>query len=550
MSGWDSSSRPTWDPQGEAGEHTQSFGVPDLPEDGGFPSSSTPGTPPAIFLQDYDQNDIAQDDFGQGDFGRSHPGRGDFGQDEFGRGSTRQNGFSQDEFGRDASRQNGFGQQDRGLGDFGGSDFGGSDFGAGDFGRGDFGHGRDEDLGQRSHGQRGPAQRDYDRQDYPQQDNQRQGAARDQWSRDFPSADRQDPAGAQDADFGARMDPALRDFFAPQPPRQDQPQQGFVPQRPGPRGYQGQGQGQGQSQGQQGPAPVRGPGHRPGGAGPQVPQPSGPGCGQANGYGQPPGGLGQAPPDRWDTPPQQRPGSRTARRQESLNEHHGRSKAGMAIVLVVVIGVAIGVVAYLLMRGKPAVPASQGGPAYGATPGTHAAKSPGAVTTGRGTRGAATAGYTLKKPATAGGYTRLASVPASVATAAGATSAAIRDAAVNDGGKVTSQVKAAYQLSGGQVLSFTGFDGRFNPAKVLASLATLGTDSHTEAAGPHGGKLACAVAPATPSAPGGTVCMWVTTTTIGITEFFGSNGPEVVSRQSKAAADALKLRNSVEVPRP
>ena len=65
MSGWDASSRPAWDPQGGEGESTQSFGVPESwypaqepPEDGSFPGSASPGTPPDIFLQDYDSNDF------------------------------------------------------------------------------------------------------------------------------------------------------------------------------------------------------------------------------------------------------------------------------------------------------------------------------------------------------------------------------------------------------------------------------------------------------------------------------------------------------------
>jgi hypothetical protein len=125
------------------------------------------------------------------------------------------------------------------------------------------------------------------------------------------------------------------------------------------------------------------------------------------------------------------------------------------------------------------------------------------------------------------------------------TATAIHDAAVKDGGKVTSDVTAAYQLSSGQVLAFTGYAGTFNPAKVIASLATLGTGEHTQKAGPHGGSLACFTAPGTNP---GTVCVWVTTTTMGITEFFASSDlPEVVLHQSKAAADTVNLRAGVEV---
>jgi hypothetical protein len=105
-------------------------------------------------------------------------------------------------------------------------------------------------------------------------------------------------------------------------------------------------------------------------------------------------------------------------------------------------------------------------------------------------------------------------------------------------------VTAAYQLSGGQVMTFVGYQGSFDPAKVMANLATLGTHGEPYDAGPHGGKLACATAPGTPS---GTVCVWVTATTLGITEFFSSVGPEVVTIQSKAATDTVRLREGVEV---
>jgi hypothetical protein len=104
-------------------------------------------------------------------------------------------------------------------------------------------------------------------------------------------------------------------------------------------------------------------------------------------------------------------------------------------------------------------------------------------------------------------------------------------------------VTAAYQLSGGQVMTFVGYQGSFDPAQVVANLATLGANGQPYDPGPHGGKLACATAPGTPS---GTVCVWVTPTTLGVTEFFSSFGPEVVTVQSKAAADTVRLREGVE----
>ena len=55
--------------------------------------------------------------------------------------------------------------------------------------------------------------------------------------------------------------------------------------------------------------------------------------------------------------------------------------------------------------------------------------------------------------------------------------------------------------------------------------------------------MACAVAPG--SQPG-TVCVWVTSTTLGITEFFSSSGPEAVANQAKTASDTRNFRAGVE----
>jgi hypothetical protein len=207
---------------------------------------------------------------------------------------------------------------------------------------------------------------------------------------------------------------------------------------------------------------------------------------------------------------------------------------------VVVLGIAIG--AFMLLRHHGSAAASGGStaaPTYSRQPSKPASATP------AGGTGTIKSGYKLTTPAKAGGYIKFRAVPTAVHTAAGATAKAIHDAALADGAKVTKEVAAAYQLSGGQVLAFTGYTGTFNPAKVMASLATLGTNAHTHAAGPHGGMLACATAP---GSPGGTVCVWVTPTTMGITEFFAANAqPEVVLVQTKAAADTVKLRGGVEV---
>ena len=136
----------------------------------------------------------------------------------------------------------------------------------------------------------------------------------------------------------------------------------------------------------------------------------------------------------------------------------------------------------------------------------------------------------------------MASTPAYVQGPASTTVQAIRSAAISDGSKITSKVSGAYQLRGGQVMAFTGYEGTFNPTKIIASLSSLGSNGTTYSPGKDGGKLACAVAPNQP----GTVCVWVTTTSLGITGFFSSTGPEAVLDQAKTASDTRNFKAGIE----
>lgn len=502
MSGWDASSRPTWDQQSGTGENTQSFGMPDYPEEsGGFPSSASPGTPPAIFLQDYDQNDVVQDDFGGNEFGGNDFGRGDYGHSGYGHGDPRQEGS---------------GRAERGQPDFRRDDLAWDDFAKQDDARRGYGG----DPSQAYAGQAYPGQdysgQEYPSQDYGRQDYGRQGPAREQASVGYPAGLR-DPLGAPDADHAARMDPALRDFFAPAEARQDYARPGFGQQGAGQQGAGQQGAGQ---RGYLGQGPGLGP----------------PGGQQANGYRQP-ARPGEAPPQpsRWDTAgPRQ--GSRSARRQQARS---GRRGLAVVIVIAVVIGAAVG--GYLVFH-------HNGSKSPAASPTT----SPGAQARTSGIKGGQparnAAGYTLTVPRTAGGYHALTSIPAALQSTAGTTEVAIADAALkNGGGKVTGKgVATAYRLSDGQAMTYMGYQGTFKPAKVAANLAHFGSGEHRYGPGTHGGQFACATTPGTSH---GTVCVWVTKTTFAVTEFFSSTGPEVVTTQSKAAADTLKVRDSVEVPK-
>src|SRR5262249_29127016 len=194
MSGWNSS-RPTWDPQGGAGENTQAFSAPDSPEGigddwpepgaslprsgygerqqpddlqagrrpprhraGGLPRDARPaGPPPDIFQQDPGYPATAQRDYGQPGYGREADDREAYGREPYGQGSY------------------------------------------------------------------GAAQQDYERQE----DAQRGHAQRDHAGHDYVGLDHLDP------DTAARMDPALQDFFAPQPPRPNAQQGSGQPGRAG-----------------------------------------------------------------------------------------------------------------------------------------------------------------------------------------------------------------------------------------------------------------------------------------------------------------------------
>ena len=351
------------------------------------------------------------------------------------------------------------------------------------------------------------------------------------------------PVNRADAELAARMDPALQDFFAPT--------------KPDPR-YNGAGR----------PSQVAQP---PGLPGPGLPASgqSGPGWSE-QGQQRPrrddergPRRPGR-PRDPWQDPTtgshpslaqrdgQRRPGSNGGRRAEDELEPAGRGKIIVAIVAVVVIVAAGG--AYLALHkssgnnsnvaggGTPTTSTSASAPT--ATPkSTGAAKSPNVT-------GSATSagGYVLSAPSTAAGYP-IGTDPHFLATATSTAATIEHSGVAGGGGTVTgSPVSASYTLPDEQTIEFVGYQGTFNPTKVMANLASYGSSEATYPAGPNGGELACANTKATASTPSGAVCVWVTKSTLGFTEFFTqANGPEALNTaQSKGAEDTVKLRASVE----
>ena len=453
-----------------------------------------------------------------------------------------------------------------------------------DYGRtGEYGrtsdYGRAGEYGRTSeYGRQDSARADFDRPgapggDFPRRDPGRADlSAYSTYSGQPDQAEQAPPAVNQgDAELAARMDPALQDFFAPTKPdpryTSGRPGQAAPPSGPPGRGLPGPGQ------------PGRGlPG--PGQPGRGLPGPDQPGPGQAGPGQAGPGGPGpgwseqeEQPSRRGDgTGPQRRPrgaeypwedrASRSwqalpdgRRHDEDADEPVSKRKMVAAIGGVVVVIVAAGI-AYLAIHGSnsgnnnaaggsaPTTSTSASAPTATAKPnGAGAAKSPD-VTGSASSAGA----YVLSTPSTAAGFP-IGSDPHFLATATSTVAAFEQSAIKGGGGTVTgSPVSASYTLPDAQTIEFVGYQGTFNPTTVMANLKDYGSSEATYPAGPNGGDLACANTAATASTPSGAVCVWVTKSTLGFTEFFTqANGPESLnSAQSKGAEDTVDLRASVE----
>jgi hypothetical protein len=610
MSGWDTPSRPTWDPQDGPEDSTQAFPAPDgsgAEDRWSQPAGSGWGGAGAADNQDFGRGDFDLADFGglntpAPDLG-GEPGRGDRREPAF---PPESNGFSSDQNGyprgaAPAAPSSEFFTQEFEQRQPGATLAGRTPPGAGRYVSGPQASARDEPPWP------GPA-----RQESPRQESARQASARPDYGRpgeygrvaeygrpepgradldrpgppgaqDFPRREpgRSDlsaystysgqtdqaeqaapPSNRADADLAARMDPALQDFFAPT--------------KPDPRYSAGR-----PSLGAQSPG-LAGPGQpdldrpdfdrpdfdrpdfedRPDqGRGPQPPRR---GDGRADGRGDDRGPRRPARlADPWEDPTgypstgpqdgQQRPRSRGGLRDDDF-EPASRTKMFLAIGAVVVVVIAGG--AYLLLHksgnnnpsagGASTPTASAAAPTAtsSAKPKTTAtAKSPNAVGSA-----ASTGSYLLSTPSTAAGYP-IGSDPSFLATATSTVATFEQSGIAGGAGTVAgSPVSASYTLPDAQTIEFVGYQGTFNPAKVMANLKDYGSSEATYPAGPNGGDLACANTTATASTPSGAVCVWVTDSTLGFTEFFTqADGPEALnSAQNKGAEDTVNLRASVE----
>jgi hypothetical protein len=594
--------------QGGTRGRGQDFGAADF--DGGYPGENMAGGPPAeYFGQEYGQDhdvppggfpqrtpgqsfqDLPRRDSVPGRRGGGRPADGGYGQ---GNGYGQENGYGQgDGYGRENGygrepgygqadgygqengygqgdgygRENGYGQepgygQDNAFGqEWGGNGAGQADsWGRGSQDDGSWGRSagrpgapwderpqRDAGFG----GEAGFADADgggFGRQDFGRQP---EGfSAQDYAGQDFPSqSDRGGQApmefGRQERDMAARNDPALQDFFSPSGNGA-----GFPGQAPGP----------GWSGGQPGRDRFRPADEEVDWTGRPKARPAA--DEDVDWTGRPKarpaadedvdwtGRLKARPAADEDVDWTGRPrGQRPASRRDDDDDEGSGGGIGMKglVAIGAVVVVVIAAAAYMFLhKSGGGTPAASNTPSAAAS--SPAAKPSGSAATGTGAAagGAAAAAYTLVSPlpSTAGGYP-VGQDPNDLANAKGTAQQVVTAVNAGGGGTVKGTPEAAaYTLPASQVITFVGYQGTFTPAKIATILKSLGSDPNTYSAGPHGGELGCAN---TTTAPSGAVCVWATSSTLGITEFYSATGPEtLVNFQSKGASDTVKLRADVE----
>jgi hypothetical protein len=226
--------------------------------------------------------------------------------------------------------------------------------------------------------------------------------------------------------------------------------------------------------------------------------------------------------------------------------------AGVVLGLAASVGLVYGAVQLTHVTwGQP--PAVVTAPA--STPSTTASAGPSDTATPAATTGGEGLGsgqaWDMTTPATAGGYTKHTPMPSGMLATGTANATALMQAVVLSGGKpdggltAPKHVSADYMVPGNQAIGYVGFTGTFSPASVMDAFGKIADNVSSESAGSHGGQLACGSMSAN-NGPSGTVCVWATTSSLGLVGFFGNGAPEHVTT-SKAGEDAVKLRSDAEV---
>jgi cytoskeletal protein RodZ len=241
-------------------------------------------------------------------------------------------------------------------------------------------------------------------------------------------------------------------------------------------------------------------------------------------------------------------GGRQGRYTEPRRQSRRRvTLVSVAVGLVAAVGIAAAVVQFTHVGwGQVPAPATQAA-ATVTTPAPTPTPTP-TPTASKSGAGTAQTAYVLEAPATAGGYTLTTPTLPAIQAVGSAGAVALMTAVKAAGGKPRSNVSGEYLISGDQALGYSGYTGTFSPAAVISAFKAGASSATTEAAGPHGGELACGEVTATAAsgaATPGTACVWATTTTVGMVEFFAGSDLETVLH-SKADSDTLKFRADVE----
>ena len=173
---------------------------------------------------------------------------------------------------------------------------------------------------------------------------------------------------------------------------------------------------------------------------------------------------------------------------------------------------------------------------------------PGATATATG--GAAGPAYVLRQAASVGKYplnkTATGQISGAITTATSKITGKMASTGsgkpgkpvigIYDQGPTTSLLSSSYKG-----LVFVGYDGTFNPTKLMNLIQKNLTSSRVVNPGPHGGKMMCGYNTTNNSVA--SECVWATTTTFGIVEYFNHGQPAKVSNASRLA---LKVRAAVE----
>jgi hypothetical protein len=173
---------------------------------------------------------------------------------------------------------------------------------------------------------------------------------------------------------------------------------------------------------------------------------------------------------------------------------------------------------------------------------------PGATTTAAGGAGQ---GFVLRQAASVGKYqlnkTAVSQIPGQITTA---TSKISGKMAATQSGKPGKPVIGVYNTGSAKSLQspsykglvFVGYDGAFNPTNLMKFIQKNLKSSRMVNAGPHGGKMMCGYNTSNNSVA--SECVWATSTTLGVVEYYNHGA---LAKVSGAPGLALKVRDAVEV---